>query len=153
MTSDIFADGVPRPAAWLGAAGVIPFAAGALGAWSLPAPWDLWALQAQVFYGACILSFMGAVHWGLAMADYGAPPGPSWQRLGGSVVPALLAWGALLLTPVLGLAVLILTFAGLFMADLRAAKAGLAPAWYPRLRKPLTLLVILSLGASLIRLF
>ena len=153
MTSNAAADSVPQPAAWLGGAGVIPFTAGALGAWVLPAPWDLWALQAQVFYGACILSFMGAVHWGLAMADYGATPGASWQRLGGSVVPALLAWGALLLTPVLSLAVLILTFAGLFMADLRATKAGLAPAWYPRLRKPLTILVILSLGVSLIRLF
>ena len=153
MTSKTGADSVPTPAAWLGGAGVIPFAAGALGAWALPAPWDLWALQAQVFYGACILSFMGAVHWGLAMADYGGVPGASWQRLGGSVVPALLAWGALLLTPVLGLLVLLLTFAGLFMADLRVTRAGLAPGWYPRLRKPLTLLVVLSLGASLIRLF
>jgi hypothetical protein len=67
---------------WLGAAGLIPFVSCAAGVaaggidLSLPlgvsmTPDQLVHLQAV--YGASILSFMGAVHWGLAMAGYRRP--------------------------------------------------------------------------------
>jgi hypothetical protein len=153
---------VPRPALWLGFAGLLPFAAGALAVWILPGTHQLagYALYAQMAYAACILSFMGAVHWGLAMAGTGvAGPGATgdshagmtWQRAGGSVVPPLLAWVALVMAPLPGLVLLILAFAGLFWADVAAIRAGQAPAWYLPLRRALTSGVVLLLGASLLR--
>ena len=113
-------------------------------------------------YAACILSFMGAVHWGLAMAGTGvAGPGPSngdshagmtWTRVGGSVIPPLLAWLSLIMAPVPGLILLILSFVGLFWADLTAIRLGQAPTWYLPLRKALTIGVVICLGISLMRL-
>ena len=149
MLGSLTMTGVPAAAARLGAAGALPFLATAVAVWLLDSPYDFYALEIQRTYAACILSFMGAVHWGLAMAA--APERPSAARLAASVLPCLIAWVALLLVPWLGLIVLILTFAGLFFYDLRAAAAGLTPAWYPNLRRPLTAAVILSLGVTLFR--
>lgn len=137
---------VPRPALHLGFAGLIPFVAASLGVWIAGYPQNLIALDIQLAYGAVILSFMGAVHWGLAMA--GGEAAVSYRRLGWSVAPVLAGWLALLLNPVYGLLLLILGFAGTFYGDLRSIAAGNAPSWYKALRKPLTLIVIVSLASS-----
>ncbi|KAG0630444.1 hypothetical protein M758_1G178300 [Ceratodon purpureus] len=67
---------VPFPALVLGVAGLIPFVALAPPfAQMIPLP-DFMAVghaNAQAAYGASIVSFLGAIHWGLAMADYAAP--------------------------------------------------------------------------------
>ena len=138
---------VPKPALYLGFAGLIPFLAATLGVWIAPAAWTVFAVDVQLAYGAVILSFMGAVHWGLAMA--GGAAAMSYRRLGWSVVPALLAWVALLLHPIFGLLLMAMGFAGVFYGDLRSIAAGNTPAWYRALRKPLTLIVILSLASTL----
>lgn len=136
---------IPRAAGLLGFAGLVPFAAASLAA-MLPgtlAP-DL-ALRALLAYGAVILSFLGGIRWGLAMAegDAGALP----ARLGFSVLPSLLGWSALLLPVAPGLALLATGFAVMLWADRRVASA---PAWYPRLRLPLSLG---AMGALLLGLF
>lgn len=134
---------MPSPALWLGLAGLIPFAATALLSWLLPAETRGLALFALAAYGMVILSFLGAVHWGFALrappeeARYAAP------RLGLGVVPALLAWAALLLPPVPGLGLLA---AGILMTaavESLAARRGLVPEAYVQLRWGL------SLGAAL----
>lgn len=51
------------------------------------------ALFALLAYGATILSFLGAIHWGLALRDR---IDPSASMLAWGVVPSLLAWVALL---------------------------------------------------------
>ena len=135
---------VPPAAAWLGGLGLIPFVAGSI----LVVGTDLgWALDALRFYAATILAFMGGVHWGLAIADHGSGPGAgsSWPRLGASVVPALAGWLALLLPATPGLLVLAAAFVLLLGGDLLAVRRGLAPAWYPWLRVPLTTIVALCL--------
>ena len=137
---------VPRPALVLGFAGLIPFLASTLGVWIAGYPQSLAALDIQLAYGAVILSFMGAVHWGLAMA--GGPKAMSFHRLGWSVVPALAGWLALLLNPIYGLLLMVAGFAGVYFGDLRSIAAGNAPAWYKALRKPLTIIVIASLASS-----
>ena len=82
---------MPTPAIWLGAAGLLPFLATALLSWLLPPKTRGLTLFALAAYGMVILSFLGAVHWGLALrappeeARYAAP------RLGLGVVPALIA--------------------------------------------------------------
>jgi hypothetical protein len=146
---------VPRPALWLGFSGLIPFVATAVAVW-LPEPiYVVYAISVQLFYGACILSFLGAVHWGLALAGIGGGGDPhaamTWGRLGWSVVPALVAWATLVMDPLVGLVGQALGFAGMFFGDLRAVQHGLAPPWYIALRRPLTAIVIASLGSSLIR--
>ncbi|HIG66437.1 MAG TPA: SMC-Scp complex subunit ScpB, partial [Porticoccaceae bacterium] len=66
-------------------------------------------------------------------------------QLGLSVIPPLLGWVALSLPIDLALPVFFVAFAGLYFADIWAVNHGLAPVWYPALRKPLSFVVIASL--------
>ena len=65
-------------------------------------------------YAAVILSFMGAVHWGVAMAGTDQQRGKHFIA---SVVPALIAWSALLLPQSLALLILLTGFIGLYAYD------------------------------------
>jgi hypothetical protein len=136
---------VPRPPLILGFAGLIPFFACAAGAWLLGNPATTIAVNLQLTYGAVVLSFLGAVYWGLALAEAAAG---NWRRMTPAVLPALVGWAALMIPSTLGLVLLAAGFAGTFLADRAAVTANRAPAWYAALRKPLTLLVLLSLAAS-----
>ncbi len=140
MLAPLRRGGVPDPAALLGLAGLLPFVVGALATLD-GGPLGRWAPSALLGYSAVILSFMGGVHWGLAMAA----ERPSWLRYGASVVPALLGWAALLIGGGLAFLLLVASFASLLAYDLGAVRAGEAPAWYPRLRWPSTLVVTLCL--------
>lgn len=73
VLSPATADRVPRAAACLGAAGLIPFAVGSVALWTTPIEHAALAVQLLIGYAAIILSFMGAVHWGLAMAASADP--------------------------------------------------------------------------------
>ncbi len=142
------ADGaVPGVALLLGASGLLPFAAPAIILWFAPTPWQAWLVATLTAYGAVILSFMGAVHWGLAMVTR-----HRWRNrwFGLSVVPALVGWCAVMLSPLVGLLVLSAAFACVYALDLAAVRAGIAPPWYLRLRRALTLAVaaLLLLAAS-----
>jgi hypothetical protein len=139
-------------AATLGYVGLLPFYA-ALGAiWlgegsSVEAGW-----RALIGYAAVILSFVGAVHWGLVLNA--APhlsrlvrPAMLWGSL-----PALIAAATLLLQLRGGAAMLLLAagFSGQFVADRRAERAGLCPGWYLSLRGRLTVAVLLALVLGLL---
>ena len=141
---------VPRPALWLGFAGLIPFYLTAVAAWTAPPPWAAVAIALQLGYAGVILAFLGAVHWGLALGGYGGAE-PSWGRLGLGVVPALVAWAVPVLPLVVALPVFIAAFGAMLTADFRAAANGTAPPWYPALRKPLTFFAVLALALSLAR--
>ena len=136
----------PRLALLLGYAGLVPFVSAALAIWVVPEGWRPLVLAALLDYAAVILAFMGAIHWGLAMRAQDAEE-PAQLQLGFSVVPPLLGWLAISggMPSSLALALCLIAFAGLYGADLRAVKLGLAPQWYPRLRRPLTIVVCLSL--------
>lgn len=138
--------GVPRAAIWLGFAGLLPF-------WlPLPAVWGpahdaAFALSAQLSYAAVILSFLGAVHWGRALA---APEQQDWPVLGWSVAPALMGWlAAAWMDPAPALILLIVGHWAAFVVDMRAVAAGRFPRWYLQLRRPLAALAILPLALSL----
>lgn len=139
----------PRLAILLGYAGLIPFISGAIGIWITPPAWRTDVLMALLHYAAVILAFMGAIHWGLAMARE-RQDDASHRQLGLSVLPALLGWLAISsgLPALLALALLISGFIGLYMADVHAVKLELAPRWYTALRKPLTAVVLISLLAA-----
>jgi len=131
----------PPVALWLGAAGALPFVAAAA-AVLLADPWRGPALLALMTYGAVILSFLGGIRWGLAIA--GGQRGRALD-LFVSVCPSLVAWGALLLPAGMGIPVLAAAFVVMLGLDRAAARRGAAPAWYPRLRTPLTAVVVAAL--------
>jgi hypothetical protein len=131
---------VPAPAAMLGLAGVIPFAAGALGSFQ-PGALGALAIAALLAYGAVILSFLGGIHWGLAIGQRD----PSYRRLGVGVVPSLVGWVALLLGGAGGLLLLAAALVAVLGLDVQLARGGMAPAWFPRLRTVLTAAVVLCL--------
>ncbi len=139
----------PRLAILLGYAGLIPFISGAIGIWITPPAWRTDVLTALLHYAAVILAFMGAIHWGLAMAREHQDDA-AHRQLGLSVLPALLGWLAISsgLPALLALALLISGFIGLYLADVHAVKLELAPRWYTALRKPLTAVVLISLLAA-----
>jgi hypothetical protein len=137
---------VPMSARWLGGLGAVPFIglAGALpfldGA-SRPL-----AAHALVAYGATILSFLGGVHWGLAIGSQSIPSrGQLPARLILSVIPSLAGWTALLVASTTGLLILALAIAAMLWVDVRATRLSQAPPWYPALRIPLTCVVVATL--------
>ncbi len=143
---------VPLPARVLGLTGLIPFAACAAAVWASDPLIRLEGLRLQIGYAAVILTFLGGVHWGRALAGDGLAK-DDWGTLGWSVTPSLIAWAALWLHPFLALAIFIAAFALAFFIDRRAILAGLFPSWYLDLRKILTLGAILCLAATLARFF
>ncbi len=157
---------LPSLAVALGVGGLIPFLACGLGSvvgnGAVPAGR---ALLALIDYGAIILGFLGAVHWGLALArpalpgtTAGAEP-PSLAsadrlRLAGGVLPALLGWAALLVSvaasPAIALVLLIAGFVATTAVEARATASGLVPPGYMRLRWLLTLVVVPTLALVLL---
>lgn len=161
-------DRVPLVAALLGAGGLLPFVwyaaqhepvAGAtapprgdrllrrLGdaVGVAPPRWLLAGDQATVrrryiTYGASILSFMGAVHWGVAMMSRPKPGAGPYLV---SVVPSLLGWAACDMDTrsARPYAALAAGFLGIYLYDEARLAAKAVPPWYTKLRTPLTVVV------------
>jgi hypothetical protein len=136
---------MPRSVLWLGALGLLPFVAASLLAVIAPSIKET-AVAALIAYGAVILSFLGGALWGLIIGRADA------DRMGGllvlSVVPSLIGWVSLLLPPVMALVPLALSFGCWFAVDTRMAKEKIALQWYPRLRMPLTVIVVCCLALA-----
>ncbi len=130
------ADQRPPAAAWMGYLGLLPFFATALGVWVGP----VWLAGWLVAYAAIILSFIGAIHWGIAITQ----AQPSAEAIQASVVPALIGWAALLVPPVVGLPVLALCFVGWRVWESRHGAAGM-PRWFRHLRTALTVGAVMAI--------
>lgn len=136
----------PTIAYCLGFSGLIPFVAFSAISWLGPVDWHPTANTLLLGYAIAILSFMGGIHWGSAMTRQpDEEAGMLVFPYVVSVVPALAAWLAFMLPTDYQFAWLAFCFALLLAYDLRATKHGAMPSWYPRLRWPLTLVVILCL--------
>lgn len=133
---------IPSPPLWLGLAGLIPFA----GMTGLAAHAEGAQRTIYLFYlagyGVVILSFVGALHWGVAMMLTRASDAERWKLMTWSVVPALVAWAALPFPPRQALLLLIATFWVHFLMDRAMAARHLLPQWYVPLR------LILTVGAT-----
>lgn len=139
---------IPAPAVILGAAGLIPFLL-LTGMWLIGSDVQSAAARnALVAYSIAILSFMGAVHWGLAMNS--APGDQLWRKYFASIIPALAATATAFIEGGLQFVWLVVCFCGLLIYDLYAVRQGEAPRWYPRLRWPLTLVVCACLVAAVL---
>ena len=142
---------VPPSAAWLGGLGALPFIGLAGAAPYLDSEPRMFAVHALLAYGAVILSFLGGVHWGLAIGSRSNADHRELQkRLIVSVIPSLAAWVALLFPERTGLLILAAAITAMLWVDIRATRADHAPQWYPKLRIPLTCVVVAALlfGAS-----
>jgi len=141
---------MPVPAVWLGLLGLIPFVAIAVAIVLVDGLVKSELLFAQVAYGAVILSFLGGVHWGLAITNQQLLSGKNgWRNLGLSVIPALIGWLALIPQSRTGLMMLVSGFILMLWIDFRASAKGTVPPWYPTLRWRLTLVVLISLISML----
>ena len=138
---------VPGIATILGYGWLLPFIGLALGLWLTPEQYQPSVHHALLTYAAIILSFMGAIHWGTAIA---LKNDQQKLQLGISVIPPLLAWLAMLLPLNYSYAILIVAFCVLCIYDSRMTKHGHLPDWYPTLRIPLTTTVVATLITSLL---
>ncbi len=98
----------------------------------------------QVAYGAMILSFLGALHWGLEFARFNGTRGSHSRYLVG-IAPVMLGWGSLLIPYPLALITQVISFCGIYVADVKTTKLGWNPIWYSRYRTALTSVVVSSL--------
>ncbi|MEL7025188.1 MAG: DUF3429 domain-containing protein [Pseudomonadota bacterium] len=136
------ADG-SRTAELLGYGGLIPFVGLSLG---LVFGIDVEGVSERALligYAVTILSFLGAIHWGVAVAS---PDANSSRDFVASVVPPLFAWIALALAPPADLLALAVAFPGWYLWE-RVSILTRYPAWFRRLRAILTIVVTVSLAS------
>ena len=152
------ADPLPRAVVWLGYGGLLPFVAlaaatvatemsgqsGAQNGEHLPQAWN----AALLAYGAAILSFVGALHWGFAMTLHGLTARQQTASFVWSVVPALVAWIALLASPLVAAVLLVAGFCAHYAQDRRLAAQADLPGWYLPMRLRLTAVACLCLGVA-----
>jgi hypothetical protein len=130
----------PGTESWaLGIAGLLPFVAGAVGLWLLPPDWAGLAALALLTYAAVIVSFLGGIHWGLAM--------PLIQTRRGlliwGVLPSLLAWAGLLLNSVWGLLLMAASLLLCYIVDCKIYRSLRLGGWLS-LRALLTFVAVLA---------
>lgn len=164
----------PKEPYWLGLAGTLPY----LGT-SVSTVYLAWALNAtrpasstfannllispetashllatlepiQLGYGAVIISFLGAVHWGLEYAEKVPDHSRTRFRYGIGVMAPIIAWPTLFMPVEFALTSQFAAFVGLYFADARASVRGWAPVWYSTYRFALTAVVGVAIAISLI---
>ncbi len=109
----------------LGYAGLIPFVLGAALVWLVRADAHPYVTDGLSRYAAIVISFLGAIHWGLGFRQTIPSPAPFiW-----GVVPALLAWIASTMPPYAGLVIEGLLLIGCYVADRKLYPSLGASAW------------------------
>lgn len=142
MTSDA---GIAGPFVY---AGLVPFVVFGIGAWQ-PLPYITYPVEGLIAYAAVVLAFAGAIHWGAALAG---PGGLRAKYFIASVMPALIAWLALLLPQLAALIVLLAGFTGLSVFDHSVGRSRGLPPGYSPLRPGLTAVVVLCLASAILAL-
>jgi uncharacterized membrane protein YidH (DUF202 family) len=151
---------LPRLALLLGVVGVLPFLGCGLGAVAAGEAHRAQMLTALLAYGAVILSFLGGVHWGIAL-DQATPVAIGARgsmveraRLLLGVLPALTGWFALLLAmllpPEVALAVLIGGFGATVIVEEQGRRRGAVPHHYMWMRWSVSLVVVAVLTTVLV---
>jgi len=140
-----------NPSRWaqgLGYGGLIPFVGLALAMWFLAPSNHALTASALLSYSATIVSFLGAIHWGLTMRD---APSPKAGRLVWGVIPSLMAWVALLLPTAYGLLLIAVLLWICFAVDRVVYPRFGLQAWLP-MRRVLSIVASLSCAAAAVQL-
>ena len=138
---------LPRTVAWLGYGGLLPFLALTPASLLDHHHGAVWS-DALYAYGAIILSFIGALHWGLAMSLRELTERQRSAWFAWSVVPALIAWPAVLFSPPLAAPLLVFGFIAHYLQDRRLARQATLPGWYLPLRLRLSSVAVVCLIAG-----
>ncbi|MBL8517928.1 MAG: DUF3429 domain-containing protein [Betaproteobacteria bacterium] len=103
-----------------------------------------------ITYAAVILSFLGGIHWGLALKIMGDAPTSATRLFILSVLPSLAGWGILfgLANPHWQLAAAAGVFAAVWALDGLLTVQGILPRWFFNLRSLITAIVVSCLGVS-----
>ncbi|KAI8182942.1 Dynein heavy chain-like protein [Colletotrichum sp. SAR 10_75] len=165
---------VPREPYALGLAGTLPYLATSLStmylSWDINLEWPSTSTFAnniymnqesaqywlsllepiQLGYGAIIISFLGAVHWGMEYSEKTPSPTRTKFRYGMGVLAPMLAWPTLLMPIEYALTAQFGAFTFLYLADTRAKNKGWTPQWYGTYRFILTAIVGVSIFISLV---
>ncbi|XP_070764561.1 transmembrane protein 69-like [Enoplosus armatus] len=138
----------PKPALYLGFAGLIPFVTPTL-LMAVTESYFPELAYAQVAYGASIASFLGGARWGFALPE-SSPAKPDWINLANSVVPSLLAWVAMVMSDsIVSAATMVIMGLGISLHyDLSLLPTY--PSWFKALRSILTIVAFFSLVGTLI---
>lgn len=104
----------------------------------------------QVGYGAVIISFLGAIHWGLEYAEKHPDAARTRFRYGLGVLAPVLAWPTMVMPVQFALTAQFAAFTFMYFADTRAATRGWTPTWYSTYRFVLTFIVGSSIVVSLV---
>jgi len=159
---------VPKESLYLGAAGVLPYAATSLSTvflaseikhahssgsgylFSADTAHQMLEIVTpiQIGYGAVIISFLGAIHWGLEYAGYGGYH--SYRRYIYGVIAPAVAWPTMFMPVEYALITQFAVFNFLYFADARATVRGWFPPWYSTYRFVLTFFVGASIVISLV---
>ena len=142
-------DPVPRPARWLGMAGLIPFVVPGVAVWVTTGQLSGLFHTLLIAYALAIASFMAGAQWGFGSAA-ALDDRARLRVLATSVVPCLIAWAGVFAPFPWPYAFLLAAFALVLRFDLALVRDGLAPAWYPLLRLPLTAGVGVALLSGLL---
>lgn len=138
----------PKPALYLGFAGLIPFISPTL-LMAVSESYYPELAYAQLAYAASIVSFLGGARWGFALPE-SSPAKPDWINLANSVVPSLLAWVTMLLSDsIVPAATMVIMGLGISLHyDLSLLPTY--PSWFKALRAVLTTVAFFSLVGTLI---
>ncbi|MEP9400245.1 DUF3429 domain-containing protein [Sphingomonas sp. VNH70] len=151
MTDPVATTRPPASALLLGYAGLLPPMIAVV--WRLVDPaGGAMLLALSLLYCALILSFLGGMWWGVAVARVGGAALGLW--LGIAVLPSLiaLAAGAVLFASVVSAAAIVAAgLLGSLLVDMALVRAGHVPVWWMKLRVPLSVgLAVLTLVAGLL---
>ena len=128
----------------IGYGGLVPFVGCAVLMYADNTGASIIALFSSAIYGAVILSFVGAVHWGLTMREDRSPYWYVW-----SIIPAVMGWLAIILLDIkFSLLALAVAFTLAWSVDRQASLHGLIPAWYMQMRHILTTGATVSILAT-----
>ncbi len=133
----------------LGFTGIVPFIILSLSCWVAHPGWLEGLVYAQIAYGIAILSFLGGLHWGVALTSPELSTDQIRKALIWGVVPSLIAWCSRFHFG-FGFLVLMLGFIAAYQVDKRLYAWYDIPEWFLVLRLRLTWLVVGSLALTLL---
>ncbi|MEN9313644.1 MAG: hypothetical protein RIS35_37 [Pseudomonadota bacterium] len=138
-----------RQLTWaLGVAGLLPFFGNALFAWVVPPDEAEGVLRSQAQYAAAILTFLGALHWGVVLsADRPFAPRDGLRLVWG-VIPSIFCWIVTLYPAWISIPLLFFALPVVLAADLRLYRFAPMPAWFLPMRIVLTSGATVCVGAS-----
>ena len=129
--------------------GLIPFIFLSLGIWFFNDVLKSIALYYLLNYSVIIITFLGAIYWGVAM-EKGEK---NFKPYVISIIPALLCWFVFMgffSNYILILIFFIFAFFSMYLVDVKNVRSNFFPTWYLPLRKIVSVIVLLCLSFATI---